>query len=297
MTATEYAAREVLKAWAEMVKGKHGFFHMNPTTGNGEGIPRARTIRNGDDRGASSVMAVLEDYPGAKGASGLVQTIINQIPPHDTLIECFAGSAVLGRKIKAATSTIVVDVDAAVCKALKTFPELTVINGDAISFLRSFPWKGKEVVYCDPPYLFSARSCQRRYYQHEFGEPGEHERLIYTLKSLPCYVILSGYWSELYGRLLKDWRTIAFDTVTHRGKKATEWLWLNFPEPFDLHDYRFLGKDYRERERIKKRKRRWRDKLGKMGRLERFAILEAVNEARTANLGVVDQQQFPLRLL
>jgi DNA adenine methylase len=61
---------------------------------------------------------------------------------------------------------------------------------------------------------------------------------------------------------------------------AVEWLWMNYPQPFELHDYRFLGKDFRERERIKRKKARWLGKLKGMGQLERYAILEAVQELR-----------------
>ena len=32
----------------------------------------------------------------------------------------------------------------------------------------------------------------------------------------------------------------------------TEYLWCNYPAPMALHDYRYLGKDFRERERIKR---------------------------------------------
>jgi hypothetical protein len=32
---------------------------------------------------------------------------------------------------------------------------------------------------------------------------------------------------------------------------------FNFPEPVALHDYRYLGEDFRQRERIKRKKQRW----------------------------------------
>jgi hypothetical protein len=34
-------------------------------------------------------------------------------------------------------------------------------------------------------------------------------------------------------------------------------VWMNFPEPAELHDYRFLGEDYRERQDIKRQRERW----------------------------------------
>ena len=47
---------------------------------------------------------------------------------------------------------------------------------------------------------------------------------------------------------------------------------MNYPEPNVLHDYRFLGKDYRQRERIKRKATRWVSRLNSLPRLERLAI-------------------------
>jgi hypothetical protein len=67
-----------------------------------------------------------------------------------------------------------------------------------------------------------------------------------------------------------------------RGGPAVEHLWCNFPEPMALHDYSYLGADFRERERIKRKAARWRQKFVALGTLERKAVLGsliAVNDA------------------
>jgi len=54
---------------------------------------------------------------------------------------------------------------------------------------------------------------------------------------------------------------------------------MNFPLPDRLHDYSCLGDDFRERERIKKRKKEhFRQKLEKMDRQEHLAIMEILKE-------------------
>ena len=58
---------------------------------------------------------------------------------------------------------------------------------------------------------------------------------------------------------------------------ATEWIWMNYPPPVELHDYRYLGDNFRERERIKKRTKRWVARLKKMPVLERKAFLSAIS--------------------
>lgn len=121
------------------------------------------------------------------------------------------------------------------------------------------------------------RSAPRPIYEHEMSRQ-DHERLLRLIVRLPCMVMISGYWSDLYAEALAGWRTVNFQAQTRGGTTATEWLWMNYPEPKRLHDYRYLGDDFRERERIKKKKRRWVAKLRKMPRLERYAILSAIEE-------------------
>jgi DNA adenine methylase len=147
---------------------------------------------------------------------------------------------------------------------------------DGIEFLCSYPFTGSELVYCDPPYLASTRSGGRLYL-HEMTDT-QHSALLAVLCSLPCMVMLSGYWSALYARALRRWNRVSFQAMT-RGGVATEWLWFNFPRPVALHDYRYLGENFRERERIKRKKARWTARLGRMPALERQALLGAISEA------------------
>ena len=43
-----------------------------------------------------------------------------------------------------------------------------------------------------------------------------------------------------------------------------------------LHDYRYLGEGFRERERIKRKKTRWVKRLDRMPMLEKRALLSAI---------------------
>ena len=129
------------------------------------------------------------------------------------------------------------------------------------------------MIYCDPPYMMETRSG-RRLYEFEMSA-GQHRRLLRCIRNLPCSVIISGYWSELYARELKGWNTVNFLAMT-RGGSRQEWLWYNFPEPSQLHDYRFLGNNFRERERLKRKKARWLERLRSMPILERRALLSAI---------------------
>ena len=53
---------------------------------------------------------------------------------------------------------------------------------------------------------------------------------------------------------------------------------MNYDPPEALHDLRFLGENFRQRERIKRKKLRWAARLAKLDPLERAAIMECLRE-------------------
>jgi len=112
-----------------------------------------------------------------------------------------------------------------------------------------------------------------------------HERLLKTILDIPAMVMISGYYSEMYMDLLPGWRTATFQAMTRAGTMATEWVWMNFPPSLELHDYRYLGRNFRERERIKRKKLRWIARLQRMTSLERHAIMMAIGEFRVRTAG------------
>ena len=153
-------------------------------------------------------------------------------------------------------------------------------HGDAVAWLESHPFTGTEFVYVDPPYVMDSRRGGKLY-RHEYDD-ADHVRLLDVLAGLPCAVMVSGYSSTIYDSSpLASWRTIDFNAMT-RGGIAIERLWMNYPEPAELHDLRYLGSNFRERERIKRKKARWQAKLAKLDPLERAAIMECLRELEAA---------------
>lgn len=154
-------------------------------------------------------------------------------------------------------------------------PSHQVKRADAIAFLKSYTFRGDELVYCDPPYLQETCSSRVRYKFKMYDR--QHRQLLRVLRTLPCPVIVSGYWSELYARELRDWNSTHFEAMT-RGGMATEWLWFNYSQPTALHDYRYVGENYRDRQRIKRKKASWTGKLRRMPLMERQALLSVIEE-------------------
>ena len=155
-----------------------------------------------------------------------------------------------------------------------------------LEILESTVFTARDLIYCDPPYLMETRS-RRRLYTYEMSED-DHRRLLRALLEVPAMAMISGYYSSLYASILdpRGWRSIQYEAMTRGGRTATEWLWFNFEPTGELHDYRYLGADFRERERIKRKKLRWTERLRKMPTLERQALLCAIAETARSGEGV-----------
>ena len=103
-------------------------------------------------------------------------------------------------------------------------------------------------------------------------------------------VMISGYWSGLYAGKLADWRYESYIAMT-RGGPRREYLWMNFPADLPLHDVRFVGDGFRERERIGRKKRRWQNRFAGMDAIERQVIREALEEVDRSSTGMAMRYQ------
>lgn len=216
-------------------------------------------------------------YPGGKNGAGVYQTIINLIPPHDIYIEPFLGGGAVLRKKHPAAHNFAMDIDPEVLRRFpqRHTPSLTILHANALEWLPSKNFTPSTFIYLDPPYLTASRARPDRIYRHEFTDD-DHKRLLSIILSLPCMVMISGYPNAMYDDALSAWHTYEFQTTVRSGRCVTEKLWMNYPPPHRLHDYQYLGRNFRERERIKKKKARWTGKLLAMQTLERYALESAI---------------------
>jgi site-specific DNA-adenine methylase len=217
-------------------------------------------------------------YPGGKGAA--YQKLINLMPPHEVYIETHLGGGAVMRNKRPARSNIGIEIDTGVVGMWTNMQpiDFELVHDNAITYLKNYHFTGKELVYCDPPYLRETRKKYGRLYKYDYSY-AQHIELLEVLKTLPCMVMISGYESTLYKKALQRWQTHCYQAVCHHGV-ATEWLWMNYSVSVELHDYRYLGDNFRERERIKRKTQRWVSKLESMPILERQALLSAMDVVR-----------------
>ncbi len=226
-------------------------------------------------------------YLGSKAASGAYQAIIAHMPPHDTYIESHLGSGAVMFHKPRAVKNIGIDVDDLALALTRSrwhpesVPRIDFKQCDAVGFLERFDYKnhGRVFVYSDPPYLAETRSSRARY-KNEYTL-SDHKRLIATLKKIPASVMISGYPSLLYDELLSDWRTYEF-TVMTRGGVRTEKIWMNYPGG-EVYSAAFAGKNYIDRQRIKRKAERWAKKYQALPPAERMAILAKLLSEESKN--------------
>lgn len=109
---------------------------------------------------------------------------------------------------------------------------VTIENRPAIQVMQSHDCD-EALHYVDPPYLPSTRSGKSRRgklkyhaYRHEMVDQDHHD-MAAALHGLKGMVVLSGYHSELYDDLFKDWHHVEKATFADGARKRTEVLWFN----------------------------------------------------------------------
>ena len=240
--------------------------------------------------GGSAPAGTVNRYQGGKNGAGVYQTIINHIPWHWRYVEAFAGSAAIFRNLRPARGgAILIERDPQQADKLRrdlASPNVTILQDDALVALQTLKLGAQDFVYVDPPYHPDARR-DRDLYRYEL-DADHHETLLHDilpdLSDRGATWALSGYQCPAYERAAHayGWHRTDYQAMTRRGV-VIESLWTPFdPTMVDLHDHRFLGADFRERERIQRKVKRIVAKLGKLHRHERGAIMAALSNIATS---------------
>lgn len=211
-------------------------------------------------------------YFGSKATSGLCQPIIALMPPHDTYIETHLGGGAIMKRKPPALRNIGIDLNPRALQRFQCTYPVQLIHGCAHRFLADYNYQGRELVYCDPPYLQHTRSSPRRY-RFDYQQ-ADHLELLGLLSKLPCSVILSGYPSALYDEWLQGWQSLQLQVMNHAGVR-TEKVWFNFT-PQRVHWVSYAGKNHTDRQRIKRKADSWGRRYRELPPAERQAVLAAL---------------------
>lgn len=241
---------------------------------------------------------MMATYNGGKAGNGTYQNIINHIPPHSIYVAPFAGHDGVFQKIRRADISILNDKDQRVierwkhnsllkdCIVCENFmqgslfeqpdkPVVILRSNDYKTIIAKFKDTADAFIYCDPPYKMDTRRSSRRLYLFDWTADEEHVEFLTMASTATCSVMISAYENDLYNEILKGWNTHRFNSMTRHGLRE-EIIYYNYPKPEVLHDFQYLGHNYRERERIKRKVLRFEQKMLRLPATERAAILSNI---------------------
>lgn len=223
-----------------------------------------------------------KSYFGGKSGAGVYQTIINQIPKCSIYVEPMVGGGGVLRNLHLPETIVINDIDTAVIDNFNFNGQLQdmdikVYNEDYKSVCLKYDGFDT-VIYFDPPYHFETRKCKRKIYISEWDDQMHKDFLMFVTK-LKSKIIVSHYPFRVYDEFLSDWRTITFTAQTRKGK-VIERIYMNFDEPKVLQDYRYIGKDFTDRQRIKRQNSRIIKKIASLPVHQRTLLLKQINELK-----------------
>ena len=95
---------------------------------------------------------------------------------------------------------------------------------DALELIKRYHTKDV-FIYLDPPYLLSTRKGNM--YHHEMTDD-QHLLLLKEIAKHPAKIMISGYESDMYNSILKNWHKETKSTLAEFAQKRTECLWMNY---------------------------------------------------------------------
>lgn len=110
-----------------------------------------------------------------------------------------------------------------IMEATERLRGVQIENRPAVELIRRFNFENV-LIYCDPPYVLSTR-C-REQYRKEMSDK-EHEELLETLLQHKGPVVISGYASPLYEKILGGWHREEYENRTQSGNRKMEVIWCN----------------------------------------------------------------------
>lgn len=219
----------------------------------------------------------LKTYNGGKAGNGTYQNIINHIPKCSRFIDAMVGNAGIVSNLSLPAITVLNDIDPAIIARFNYKKSESVIIESlcVMDLIDKYDCNaGTTFFYFDPPYLKSSRKSQADLYRYEWTLQN-HQAFLSRVLTVKSNCMISHYPCPLYDEALKNWHQFSFYSTTHKGQ-ALERIYMNYPPPSLLQDNRYIGKDYIDRQRIKRKAKRFIHKLAALPHTERQSILHEV---------------------
>ena len=240
----------------------------------------------------------IKNYPGSKGASGVIEFLVNHTPDCDVFVDGMGGSGIVSSRIAELNKNqtiIYFEIVNHVLEQFKnknTWKNIHFKNESVIKFYSKKIYKEDSkflfedtVFFFDPPYKFETRRTERPMYEHEWGLE-QHIEFLSFVRQLSEYtsakIMITHPMEDDYVNLLingefeKEWFTSPFSYMG-RGGVMYDTLWTNFnPKEESLLSYKYVGKNNTDRQRIKRKIKRLVEKIEALPYHEQQAIVTEI---------------------
>lgn len=219
-------------------------------------------------------------YNGGKSGNGTYQSIINHIPECNVFIDGFVGNGGIVCHLNLPDLTVINDIDPGIIDAYDCPAACNIVkeNLHVADLIAKYDVEGSDTFfYFDPPYLKSARKNSQDLYKYEMSV-SDHQNFLSQALNIKSNCMISHYPCSIYDEALSTWNKVLFQSMTRKGL-ATECIYMNYFPPFLLQDYRYLGKNYIDRQRIKRKVARWIAKINALPFNEASLLVASITEA------------------
>lgn len=110
-----------------------------------------------------------------------------------------------------------------VAERLKT---VQIENRPALEVIRRFNYSDV-FMYIDPTYLKRTKLSKRRQYKFEMTDE-DHVELLNELLQIKAKVMISGYESDMYDDILREWNKEFLRSNNEYGSASREFIWMNY---------------------------------------------------------------------
>jgi site-specific DNA-adenine methylase len=196
----------------------------------------------------------MNNYIGNKDFSNVIHFLVNRLPKSKNYYSLFYGSGGLEKSIYTADAKFICAERNPDCKKHETSMTATIEYLDYKDLIEENVFTPDDFVFADPPYMFSTRRAGKKYYKFEFNLE-DHKGFLRRMLSLPCRVMITHPECDLYNEYLKGWKRVDLKYMTQQGW-FTDSVYMNYePENIELLNYDCLGKDFTDRQRIKRQRK------------------------------------------
>ena len=192
-------------------------------------------------------------YIGNKNIPGVLELLVNNLPKSQRYFSLFFGSGGFETSKYTDDAYFICSDKNKDCKKYES--NTAVLEYFDYQYLiDDFVFTADDFVFADPPYTFSSRRSCRKYYKYEFDD-NDHLKFLNSMRCLNAKIMITHPKCKKYNDILKNWIKIPFEYQTRKGI-FKDCLWMNYrTSDIELLNYDALGKNFIDRQAIKRQRK------------------------------------------